>query len=111
MFSRSPTSVRSPVVHLEQFVARDLDVVAQCRELVGLRHQLVEHVRGDRHQVRVRDPGAVIAVLRLALLVGAHLREGGSRSCAGSPRFGICAAMPPMAKAPRRWQVLMSSSE
>ena len=29
----------------------------------------------DRHEARVRDPGAVVAVGRFALLVGAHFRE------------------------------------
>ena len=56
------------------------------------------------------DPGAVVTVAGLALLVGAHFGEGGLVG-GRSPLIGICAAMPPIAKAPRRWQVLISSSE
>ena len=56
----------------------------------------------------VRDPGAVVAVLHLAQLVGAHLLE---RLLVGGRvvLIGICAAIPPIACAPRRWQVLISS--
>jgi hypothetical protein len=52
----------------------------------------------------MRHPGAVVAVAGLALLVGAHL---GQRRLVGGGSFliGICAAMPPIANAPRRWQV------
>ena len=46
-------------------------------ELVRLRHQPVEHLHRDRHEIGMGDPGAVVAVARLALLVGAHLGEGG----------------------------------
>ena len=50
--------------------------VAHLVELVRLRHELVEDLLRDRHEVRVGDPGAVVAGLGLALLVGAHLLEG-----------------------------------
>ena len=55
------------------------------------------------------DPGAVEAVAGLALLVLAHL---GERDLVdpGVAREGMKAAMPPMACAPRRWQVRTSSS-
>jgi hypothetical protein len=55
------------------------------------------------------DPGAVEAVGRLALLVGAH---GGHRALVDLrlAADGMKAAMPPMACAPRRWQVWTSSS-
>ena len=46
-------------------------------ELVLGRHQPVENLHRDRHEIRVRDPRAVMAVGGLALLVGAHLGEGG----------------------------------
>ena len=45
-------------------------------ELVRPRHQPVEHLHRDRHEVGMGDPGAVVAVAGLALLVGAHLGEG-----------------------------------
>ena len=51
-----------------------------------------------------------MAVAGLALLVGADLGEGGL-VCPSSPLTGICAAIPPIAKAPRRWQVSISFSE
>ena len=63
-------------VDFEQFLLADVDVLAQLAELVGLRHQPVEHLHRHRHQVGMRDPGAVMAGLGLALLVGAHLGEG-----------------------------------
>ena len=54
-----------------------MHVVAQHAELVGAGHQPVEHLPRHRHQVGMGDPGAVMAIARLALLVGAHLGEGG----------------------------------
>jgi hypothetical protein len=76
-------------------------VVEPAVQLVRLRHEAVEHLHGDGHESRVRDPGAVVTVACLALLVGAHL---GDRSIVGAGSFliGICAAMPPIANAPRR---------
>ena len=56
----------------------------------------------------MRDPGAVVAGAgRLALLsarAAIALFVG-----LASPLIGICAAMPPIANAPRRWQVWISS--
>ena len=46
----------------------------------------------------------------LALLVGAHGVDRRARWPRGRVRDGISAAMPPIAKAPRRWQVATSSS-
>ena len=52
------------------------DLLAQPLELVRpLAEHGVEHLGADRHEIGVRDPGAVEAVARLALLVLAHLRE------------------------------------
>ena len=63
------------LVRPEHVVARDQRVVALHVDLVLARHLRVEDLARDRHEARVRDPGAVVAVVHLALLVGAHLRE------------------------------------
>src|SRR5215218_4699800 len=55
-------------------------------ELVGLRHVLVEGLFGERDHPWVGDPGTVVAVLRLALLVLSHLVVGELRP------FGVIAA-------------------
>jgi hypothetical protein len=52
----------------------------------------------------VGDPGAVEPIAGLALLVLTHLGEGALVDLE-SRRRGMNAAMPPIAKAPRRWQV------
>src|SRR5665213_454140 len=52
------------------------DVLAQNPELVGASGEhAVEDLHRDRHEVGVRDPGSVIALGGLALLVLAHLRQ------------------------------------
>ena len=48
-------------------------------DLVGLRHDAVEDFERDGHQAGVRDPGAVVAVGGLALLVGADAGDGAAR--------------------------------
>jgi hypothetical protein len=63
-----------------------------------------------RHEAGVGDPGAVVAVACLALLVGAHLGERLvvglrvvlDRDLRRHAAHGV---------APRRWQVLISSCE
>ena len=65
------------LVDLEQVLLPGGHILAQLVELVRRRHQLVEDLLRDRHEIGMRDPGAVMAGLRLALLVGAHLGEGG----------------------------------
>ncbi len=60
----------------EQVGGRHRHVLAQPVLLVrAVAEHGVEGLPGDRHQVRVGDPGAVEAVVRLAVLVGAHLLE------------------------------------
>ncbi len=78
MLSRSPRSViGASGSHLIRSAALDLHVLALLRrDLVRPGHQPVEDLLGDRHEPRVRDPGAVVAVGRLALLVRLHLGEG-----------------------------------
>ncbi len=61
--------------HRDQVGGPDLDVGTLAGDLVRLGHQPVEHALGDRDQRGVRDPGAVMAVAGLALLVGDHLVE------------------------------------
>ena len=68
MFSRAPASVRGALVELQHLVAAG-DVVGHFRQLVGRDPR--EHLRRDRHQRGVRDPGAVVAVADFAQLVGA----------------------------------------
>ena len=86
------------------------DVVAATLDLVrALAQHRVEGGRRHADDIWVGNPGAVEAVARLALLVGAH--GGDARSVAfGSVRLGISAAKPPIAKVPRPWQVRTSSS-
>ena len=88
-----------------------VDVVAQALDLVrSLAEHGVEHLRRDGNEIRVRDPRAVEAVAGLALLVLAHLRERDLVHLGIACRDGMNAAMPPIACAPRRWQVATSSS-
>ena len=85
--------------------ARRRHVVALLVHLVRpVAEHRVERLRRHRHRVGVRDPGAVEAVVRLALLVGAHRLEG-RLLASSSVRDGITAAIPPIACAPRAWQV------
>ena len=58
----------------------------------------------------MRHPGAVVSGPDLAQFVFAHPLAGRPRLASGSFLIGICAAMPPMACAPRRWQVAISRS-
>ena len=86
------------------------DVLALPLDLVrALAEDAVEDLQRDGHEIGVRDPGAVEALTRLALLVLAHLRQA-TAFTSGSRRDGMKAAMPPIACAPRRWHVFTSSS-
>ena len=72
---RSPASVMAPGVDgdVEQLGGADVDVVALAVDLVGaIAEDLVELGHRGLHHVGVRDPGAVEARARLALLVGRH---------------------------------------
>ena len=54
----------------------DLHVLAlPRRDLVRGGHQPVERFLRDRHEPRMRDPGAVVPLRCLALLVGLHFGE------------------------------------
>ena len=106
MLVRRPASVIGPPGTSSRSRRGDVHVVALAVDLVRRRHVLVEHLLGDRHQARMRDPGAVVAVGHFALLVRRTLASASSFA-AGSFLIGICAAMPPIACMPRRWQVLM----
>ncbi len=64
-------------MHFQQIVARRRHILAQPIELIGAGHQAVEHLLGDRDEVRVRHPGTIVAVAGFALLVGADAGEGG----------------------------------
>ena len=75
---RRPSSVTSPGVAAtsSSAAARGLDVVALPLDLVRpLAEDAVERLQRDRNEVGVRDPGAVEALRRLALLVLPHLLE------------------------------------
>ncbi|KAI3485184.1 hypothetical protein L1887_51469 [Cichorium endivia] len=64
-------------VGVEQVERRNLDLLAAHVVLVGAEHVLVKDLERDLDQSRVRNPGAVVAGLHLAQLVGAHLLHGG----------------------------------
>ena len=59
----------------EQVRGGDVHVLAEVVELVRALHVRVEDLARDGDQARVRHPGAVVPVLHLAELVGAHLGE------------------------------------
>ena len=108
---RSPFSVRSPGVEATSNRAEaKLDVVALLLDLVRpLAEHRVERLGRHRHGVRVGDPGAVEAALGLALLV-VRTASNALRLASSSVRDGITAAIPPIACAPRAWQVFTTSS-
>jgi len=86
------------------------DILAEHLELVGtIAKHAIEDLERDRHEVRVRDPRAVVALRGLALLVLTDLRQRGRVDLRVAAR-GMNAAIPPIACAPRRWQVATSSS-
>lgn len=60
---------------VDQIVARDLHL-GPLEDLVRCRHVLVENLRRDRRQRRVRNPGTVVPGLDLPQLVGAHAVHG-----------------------------------
>ena len=61
----------------EEVSRRDGDVLLLAAvDLVGRGHDAVEHLGGKRDHAGVRDPGAVVAVVRLAFLVDPDLLEG-----------------------------------
>ena len=96
---------------VEEVGGGDVDVVAAPVDLVGpVAEHRVEGLEADRHEVGMGDPGAVEPLGGLALLVLADLRERDAFTSA-SRRDGMNAAMPPIANAPRWWQVLTSSSQ
>ena len=57
-------------LEVEQIGASNLDIVALAVDLVlAIAQHANEGFHGDRHQARMRDPAAVIAVGRIAVLV------------------------------------------
>ena len=66
------------LVDLQQVVAGDLYIRKRLvGNLVGAGHQPVEDLQRHRHQRRMGHPGAVMAVVGFAFLVGAHFIESG----------------------------------
>ena len=61
----------------QQVRGRHDHVLAQPLELVWPVQAAVEHRLRQRNQAWMRDPGTVVAVIGLALLVGAHPGERG----------------------------------
>src|SRR6185437_9125595 len=59
--------------HFQQIGGGDVHVLALAGYLVHRGHALVEDFLGNGDQARMRHPGAVMAFVHLALLVGAHL--------------------------------------
>jgi NO-binding membrane sensor protein with MHYT domain/signal transduction histidine kinase len=107
--SREAPSVRVPSCGFSSIAGSIRHVLTLLASWFGQRHQAVEHLHRHRHQVRMRDPGAVMAVAGLALLVGLDLGEGGlvggrivlDRDLRRHAAHGEGAA---------RWQVLISSA-
>ena len=64
-----------PVMELKQRIASG-DAGGALAELVG-RADAIEHFERGRDQSGVRDPGSVVAVARLAFLVGDDARDRG----------------------------------
>ncbi len=64
------------LVRLDQFLLADIHVLALAGELVRA-FELAEDFHRDLHEIGMGDPGAVMAVLGFAFLVGADLVEGG----------------------------------
>ena len=81
MLVRRPASVIGPLGNREQIGGGDVDVLAQPVDLVRVRHVLVEDLHGDRHQARMRDPGAVVAVAVTSRTLSA--RTFSSAACVG----------------------------
>ena len=75
MLMRRPARVTCPSGHPQEIRGRHVDVLAQAAEVVRAGHQAVEDLARHRHEPRVRDPGAVVAVAGFAFLVGAHACE------------------------------------
>ena len=73
------------VMDLQQVCGGDATSSQLAVQLVRGRHQAVEDLHRHRHEPRMRDPGAVVAVTGLALLVGAHLRDARRRWRPGRP--------------------------
>jgi hypothetical protein len=87
-----------------------VDVVAQAIDLVrALTQNGVEFCQRGGDEVGVGDPGAVEAVAGLASL-SSDTRASARSVASASRRFGMKALIPPMAWAPRLWQVATSSS-
>ena len=110
-FGRTPASVTAAGDRqVEQLGRSDRDLGRRTRLLVGPRPEdAVEDLGRERDEVGMGDPRPVEAVARLALLVLAdagHRRGVDLRVAAR----GMNAAIPPIAWAPRRWQVWTSSS-
>src|SRR5215470_308079 len=80
----------------------DVDVLAFAGDLVRLRHLAIATSPGCATQVPSCPSPASRSLSARTFSIAASLAPGSSR-------IGICAAMPPIAWIPRRWQVLISS--
>ena len=96
--------------NVEQLLRGDVDVLAELVELVGpvAEHRVEDRPAGLDH-ARVRDPRAVEAVAGLARSCRRVTFANACSFTAGS-LLGMNAAIPPIACAPRLWQVRTSSS-
>ena len=108
MFQRSPASVISPSGTVSRSSAVTWTSWRCAADLVRLFHVGIEDFLGHGDQAGMRHPGAVVSGVHLAQLVLARTFSSALALAAGSFLMGICAAMPPMAWMPRRWQVSMS---
>ena len=70
------TSLRNaPCWNLQKIGSRWVHLGQLLVDLVRLRHDAVEHFQRHRNQTRMRHPRAVVAVGRLAFLVGPDLGQ------------------------------------
>ena len=63
-------------VGVEKVVGGDVHVLATHKQLVGSRHVLVKHIRCDRGESRVGNPGTVVTGTHLTELVGTDTVHG-----------------------------------
>ena len=109
MFVRRPFSViGASGTNVEQVGRGHVHVVALGGRSGWLRHRAVEHLERHGHQAGMRHPGAVVPVVASRSLSARTFASAASLA-AGSFLIGICAAMPPIAWMPRRWQVLIAA--
>ncbi len=112
-FERRPSSVTSPGVagHVEQLVGADVDTSSRCRSTwLGRSPSTSSNASvatGTESGCATQVPSKPSPASRS---LSARTASNAFRFASSSVRVGITAAMPPIACAPRAWQVFTSSS-